>query len=117
MLFIVVIFDLELDFAGTDFQKKVWAALLTIPFGETRTYSQIAEQIGKAVLRFDVTIADLGLEQRCDLGAEAQAELVGVRGFEIVVHQENFSAEVAPRNDQRFERALSYSEDSCGFGL
>ena len=39
-------FELELDFAGTEFQKKVWAALLTIPFGETRTYSQIAEQIG-----------------------------------------------------------------------
>ncbi|MFZ3280540.1 methylated-DNA--[protein]-cysteine S-methyltransferase [Pseudomonas sp.] len=39
-------FDLELDFVGTEFQKKVWAALLTIPFGETRTYSQIAEQIG-----------------------------------------------------------------------
>ena len=35
-------FDLELDFAGTEFQKKVWAALLTIPFGETRSYSQIA---------------------------------------------------------------------------
>lgn len=39
-------FELELDFAGTDFQKKVWAALLTIPFGETRSYSQIALQIG-----------------------------------------------------------------------
>ncbi|TFH80637.1 MULTISPECIES: methylated-DNA--[protein]-cysteine S-methyltransferase [Pseudomonas] len=39
-------FDLELDFVGTEFQKKVWAALLTIPFGETRTYSQIAQQIG-----------------------------------------------------------------------
>ncbi|WP_095192684.1 methylated-DNA--[protein]-cysteine S-methyltransferase [Pseudomonas sp. Irchel 3A7] len=39
-------FELELDFAGTEFQKKVWAALLTIPFGETRSYSQIAEQIG-----------------------------------------------------------------------
>jgi methylated-DNA-[protein]-cysteine S-methyltransferase len=39
-------FDLELDFAGTEFQKKVWAALLTIPFGETRTYSEIAAQIG-----------------------------------------------------------------------
>lgn len=39
-------FDLVLDFAGTDFQKKVWAALLTIPFGETRTYGQIACQIG-----------------------------------------------------------------------
>lgn len=39
-------FDLELDFAGTEFQKKVWQALLTIPFGETRSYSQIAKQIG-----------------------------------------------------------------------
>jgi methylated-DNA-[protein]-cysteine S-methyltransferase len=39
-------FDLELDFVGTDFQKQVWAALLTIPFGETRSYSQIAAQIG-----------------------------------------------------------------------
>ena len=39
-------FELELDFAGTPFQRQVWAALLTIPFGETRTYSQIAEQIG-----------------------------------------------------------------------
>lgn len=39
-------FDLELDFLGTDFQKKVWAALLTIPFGETRSYSDIATQIG-----------------------------------------------------------------------
>ena len=40
------IFDLALDFQGTDFQKKVWQALLTIPFGETRSYKQIAEQIG-----------------------------------------------------------------------
>lgn len=39
-------FELKLDFAGTDFQKKVWQALLTIPFGETRSYSQIATQIG-----------------------------------------------------------------------
>jgi methylated-DNA-[protein]-cysteine S-methyltransferase len=39
-------FALELDFAGTDFQKQVWQALLTIPFGETRSYSQIAQQIG-----------------------------------------------------------------------
>ncbi|HWH86040.1 MAG TPA: methylated-DNA--[protein]-cysteine S-methyltransferase [Pseudomonas sp.] len=39
-------FDLELEFVGSEFQKKVWAALLTIPFGETRTYSQIATQIG-----------------------------------------------------------------------
>jgi methylated-DNA-[protein]-cysteine S-methyltransferase len=39
-------FSLELDFIGTEFQKKVWQALLTIPFGETRSYAQIAKQIG-----------------------------------------------------------------------
>jgi methylated-DNA-[protein]-cysteine S-methyltransferase len=39
-------FDLVLDFQGTEFQKKVWTALLTIPFGQTRSYAQIAAQIG-----------------------------------------------------------------------
>jgi methylated-DNA-[protein]-cysteine S-methyltransferase len=39
-------FEIELDFRGTDFQRRVWAALREIPYGETRTYRQIAEQIG-----------------------------------------------------------------------
>ncbi|MDD0975174.1 methylated-DNA--[protein]-cysteine S-methyltransferase [Pseudomonas fontis] len=39
-------FELDLDFEGTDFQRQVWRALLTIPFGETRSYSDIARQIG-----------------------------------------------------------------------
>lgn len=39
-------FSVPLDFAGTEFQKKVWAALLAIPFGQTRSYAQIARQIG-----------------------------------------------------------------------
>ena len=38
-------FDVKLDFNGTEFQKEVWAALLQIPFGETRSYAQIAKQI------------------------------------------------------------------------
>ena len=38
---------MTLDFAGTAFQRQVWTALLTIPFGETRSYAQIARQIGK----------------------------------------------------------------------
>lgn len=38
-------FDLTLDFDGTDFQKKVWRALLAIPFGETRSYAEIAKAI------------------------------------------------------------------------
>jgi methylated-DNA-[protein]-cysteine S-methyltransferase len=40
-------FDLPLDFHGTDFQKRVWAALLAIPFGETRSYGEIARALGK----------------------------------------------------------------------
>jgi methylated-DNA-[protein]-cysteine S-methyltransferase len=39
-------FELDLDLAGTDFQRKVWTALRTIPYGETRTYGEIAMQIG-----------------------------------------------------------------------
>lgn len=39
-------FDVRLDFAGTPFQKKVWAALLTIAYGETRSYAEIARQVG-----------------------------------------------------------------------
>ncbi|MGD0497860.1 MAG: methylated-DNA--[protein]-cysteine S-methyltransferase [Bryobacteraceae bacterium] len=39
-------FDLPLDPAGTDFQKRVWNALLGIPYGETRSYAEIAEAIG-----------------------------------------------------------------------
>src|SRR3569832_2396254 len=38
-------FNVPLDFQGTDFQKSVWAALLTIPFGETRSYGEIARLI------------------------------------------------------------------------
>jgi methylated-DNA-[protein]-cysteine S-methyltransferase len=40
-------FDVPLDFRGTDFQKLVWAELLNIPFGETRSYAEIARMIGR----------------------------------------------------------------------
>lgn len=39
-------FNLCLDFVGTKFQSKVWNALLEIPFGETRSYTEIARRIG-----------------------------------------------------------------------
>lgn len=38
-------FELELDLVGTMFQRRVWAALLTIPYGQTRSYGQIAAQL------------------------------------------------------------------------
>lgn len=39
-------FDLPLDMRGTDFQKSVWELLLAIPFGETRSYGDLARQLG-----------------------------------------------------------------------
>jgi len=39
-------FTVALDFAGTEFQKKVWQALLAIPFGQTRSYGEIAKALG-----------------------------------------------------------------------
>ena len=39
-------FDLPLDPGGTEFQRRVWAALTEIPYGETRSYGEIAAAIG-----------------------------------------------------------------------
>lgn len=39
-------FSVPLDMRGTSFQKSVWKALLEIPFGETRSYGQLARQLG-----------------------------------------------------------------------
>jgi methylated-DNA-[protein]-cysteine S-methyltransferase len=40
-------FDLPLDLVGSRFQREVWSALLTIPYGETWSYGQLAAAIGK----------------------------------------------------------------------
>jgi methylated-DNA-[protein]-cysteine S-methyltransferase len=39
-------FTVPLDPRGTDFQRRVWAALLAIPFGQTRSYGELAQAIG-----------------------------------------------------------------------
>lgn len=39
-------FDLPMEMEGTPFQVNVWKAMLTVPYGETRTYRDIAKQIG-----------------------------------------------------------------------
>jgi len=39
--------DLPLDLAATPFQRRVWQALQAIPYGSTRTYSQVAQAIGQ----------------------------------------------------------------------
>jgi len=39
-------FDIPINPSGTEFQRKVWHALAEIPFGESRSYAQLAEAIG-----------------------------------------------------------------------
>ncbi len=41
------VFDLPMDAVGTAFQKDVWAALRAIPYGETRSYGDIARLLGR----------------------------------------------------------------------
>ena len=78
------IFDLALDFQGTDFQKKVWQALLTIPFGETRSYKQIAEQIGNVKAVRAVGAANgknpISIIAPCHRVVGANGKLVGFAG-------------------------------------
>lgn len=40
-------FDLPLDLRGTDFQRQVWSAVAAVPYGQTRTYAEIAQAIGR----------------------------------------------------------------------
>jgi methylated-DNA-[protein]-cysteine S-methyltransferase len=51
-------FSVPLDMRGTSFQKDVWRALLTIPFGKTLSYGQIANQLGRPSARRAVGAAN-----------------------------------------------------------
>ena len=77
-------FDLPLDFIGTDFQKQVWNALLNIPFGETRTYLEIAMQIGNAKAVRAVGVANgknpISIIAPCHRVIGANGKLVGFAG-------------------------------------
>ena len=78
------VFDLPLDFEGTEFQQKVWQALLTIPFGETRSYKQIAEQIGNVKAVRAVGAANgknpISIIAPCHRVVGANGKLVGFAG-------------------------------------
>ena len=77
-------FELELDFVGTEFQRKVWEALLTIPFGETRSYGEIAVQIGnvKAVRAVGAAIGKnpISIIAPCHRVIGATGALTGLAG-------------------------------------
>lgn len=43
-------FDLPLDAAGTDFQRHVWSEIAAVPYGETRSYKELAEALGNRAM-------------------------------------------------------------------
>lgn len=77
-------FDLPLSFKGTVFQMKVWDALLSIPYGETRTYKEIAIQIGNSKAVRAVGSANrrnpLSILAPCHRVIGASGKLVGFAG-------------------------------------
>ena len=60
-------FDIPLHPVGTAFQLRVWRALLDIPYGETRSYKEIAQYIG------------------CPKGVRAVAQAIGANGIDILI--------------------------------
>ena len=77
-------FDLELDMVGTEFQRRVWEALLTIPYGETRSYGEIALQIGSPGASRAVGLANghnpIGIIVPCHRVIGANGSLTGYGG-------------------------------------
>lgn len=77
-------FDVKLQLVGTEFQLKVWAALRTIPYGETRSYGEIAEQIGSPGASRAVGLANgrnpIGIIVPCHRVIGASGGLTGYGG-------------------------------------
>ena len=77
-------FDLQLEPKGTEFQKKVWNALKEIPYGETRSYGEIAKTIGKEKASRAVGMANnknpIAIIVPCHRVIGANGKLVGYAG-------------------------------------
>jgi methylated-DNA-[protein]-cysteine S-methyltransferase len=77
-------FTVPLDFIGTVFQIDVWRALLTIPFGETRSYGDIARQLGNPRAVRAVGAANgrnpIAIIAPCHRVVGARGELTGFAG-------------------------------------
>ncbi|MFH9262753.1 methylated-DNA--[protein]-cysteine S-methyltransferase [Streptomyces sp. NPDC017546] len=77
-------FDLPLNMAGTPFQRSVWAELLKIPYGETRTYGELAEELGKPGASRAVGLANgknpVGIIVPCHRVIGASGSLTGYGG-------------------------------------
>ena len=84
-------FSIPLDMRGTDFQKNVWRALQTIPFGKTLTYGEIANQLGRPTASRAVGAANgrnpLSIVVPCHRVIGASGKLTGFAGgLEVKAH-------------------------------
>ncbi|HEX4226173.1 MAG TPA: methylated-DNA--[protein]-cysteine S-methyltransferase [Pseudonocardiaceae bacterium] len=77
-------FDLPLAMAGTEFQRTVWAALREIPYGETISYGQLADRIGKPNASRAVGLANgrnpIGIIVPCHRVVGSTGDLTGYGG-------------------------------------
>jgi methylated-DNA-[protein]-cysteine S-methyltransferase len=77
-------FDVALSAPGSPFQQQVWAALRDIPYGETRSYGQIASTIGKPAASRAVGLANgrnpIGIIVPCHRVVGADGSLIGYGG-------------------------------------
>lgn len=77
-------FDLDLHLGGTPFQRRVWEALQTIPYGETRTYGEIALQVGSPTAFRAVGLANghnpIGIIVPCHRVIGSNGSLTGYGG-------------------------------------
>jgi len=110
-----ILFTLPLAPRGTEFQRRVWDALLAIPAGETRSYAEIAERIGKraAVRAVARAVGDnyRGVIIPCHRVIGSDGSLTGYGGGLarkqwLLDHERKFASEVAPRtaSDERNKR-------------
>ncbi|WP_406144539.1 methylated-DNA--[protein]-cysteine S-methyltransferase [Streptomyces sp. NBC_01012] len=77
-------FGLPLELAGTPFQRSVWAELVRIPYGETRSYGELADRLGKPGASRAVGLANgrnpVGIIVPCHRVIGASGSLTGYGG-------------------------------------
>ena len=77
-------FDLELEPAGTEFERRVWAELVRIPFGLTDTYGAIADRLGDPGASRAVGLANarnpIAIVVPCHRVVGASGDLTGYAG-------------------------------------
>ncbi len=98
-------FEIPLDLVGSEFQVKVWKALRRIPFGETRTYGEIARAVNQPKATRAVGLANhdnpLAIVIPCHRVIGADGSLTGYGGG---IHRKRWLLELEGRHSQPVAR-------------